>query len=165
MRRVAVRAMKQDDIAAILAINAAGWPGVAPLTLHETDTMLAGITRCWVADGADGISGYLIAYAASDVYDGEEFAWFRRQCAAFLYIDQVAIAPKSRHAGIGSQLYRVAAEHALTHSLNILTCEVNTDPPNPISLRFHRALGFQSVGALRTQDERTVLLLRLDLSI
>jgi uncharacterized protein len=159
-----IREARPEDVAALHAINAAGQPGVAPLTAHEASAIAARATPCWVAEESGGVRGYLIAYTASDVYDGEEFAWFQQRYAAFLYIDQIAVSPESRHSGVGSQLYQVAGEYARAHGLNILTCEVNVEPPNPISLRFHRALGFQDVGVLHTVDGRTVALLRLDVS-
>jgi uncharacterized protein len=163
MRSIAVRRAQPEDAAAIRAINAAGRPGVAPLTPHELDSIAGGATRCWVAEEPGEIIGYLIAYAIRDVYDGEEFAWFRRRYPAFLYIDQVAVVPGSRRAGVGSRLYQVAEDAARTQGLDALCCEVNLEPPNPISLSFHRRLGFRDVGVLRTQDGRTVALLHLPL--
>ena len=159
-----IREARREDRAAILAINAAGQPGVAPLTSHELDAISARRTRCWIAEDAGRVSGYLIAYAAGDVYDGEEFAWFQREYASFLYVDQIAVAPAYQHRGVGAALYRAAVEYAVAHSFPLLTCEVNLEPPNPVSLRFHHALGFREVGNLHTEDGRTVALLRLDLS-
>ena len=161
---IMIRETKPTDVAAIGAINAAGWPGVAPLTLMEIDAIAAGIIRCWVAEKDDAILGYLIAYAARDEYAGEEFAWLQRKYATFLYIDQIAVAPHGRREGAGSALYRVAADYALARGFDSLTCEVNVEPPNPVSLRFHHTLGFQDIGVLHTRDGRTVALLRLDLS-
>lgn len=159
-----IREARREDIEAILAINAAGQPGVSPLTEYEVEAIAAQRVRCWVAEDAGKVSGYLIVYAAGDIYDGEEFAWFEREYASFLYVDQIAVAPEYRRRGVGAVLYRAVTEYAVTHGFPWLTCEVNTEPPNPVSLRFHRALGFEDVGALRTSDGRAVALLRLDVS-
>ncbi|MGH2516909.1 MAG: GNAT family N-acetyltransferase, partial [Ktedonobacterales bacterium] len=156
-----IRAARLEDSAAIQAINAAGEPGVAPLTTQEMEAIAAGVIRCWIAEAPDGISGYLIAYTGDDVYDGEEFAWFQQRYAAFLYIDQIAVAPEARRDGAGFALYQAAGNYALAHDCDALVCEVNVAPLNAVSLRFHRFLGFKDVGEMRTHDGRTVALLRL----
>lgn len=166
MGHVTVRDAQPADLPAILSINAAGWPGVAPLTSGEAAALATGAIRCWVAVQAETgeterVTGYLIVYAAGDTYDAEEFAWFQRQYATFLYVDQIAVDPNGRRGGVGSALYRVAEAYARAQGCDALTCEVNLEPPNPISLSFHRSLGFQEVGNLRTQDGRTVALLHL----
>ena len=173
MGRVTIRAAERRDTDAILAINAAGQPGVAPLTAGEIAAIGGGAPRCWVAVGApepgegvateERVRGYLIAYGADAVYDGEEFAWFRARYEAFLYIDQIAIAPGSRHGGVGAALYRAVAAEAQATGYERLTCEVNLEPPNPISLRFHDKNGFARVGTMATHDGRTVALLRREL--
>jgi uncharacterized protein len=159
--RVNVREARPDDLAMIRAINEAGQPGVAPLTQQDAATIASGAASCWIAEGNDGVVGYLIAYGAGDAYDGEEFAWFQRQYPTSLYIDQVAVARGGRRGGVGSALYGIATETAVARGFDALTCEVNLEPPNPVSLRFHRHLGFQEVGTLHTADGRTVALLRL----
>jgi hypothetical protein len=53
-----------------------------------------------------------------------------------------------------------ACARGLTH----LVCEVNLDPPNPVSLNFHTKLGFVEVGVLVTQDGRTVSLRQKELN-
>jgi predicted GNAT superfamily acetyltransferase len=163
MGHIAVRAARPGDEASLRAINAAGQPGVSPLTPEEVAAIAAGAIRCWIAEVAGAVGGYLVAYASGDAYDGEEFGWFRGRYPAFLYVDQVAVAAGGRRTGVGSALYRVAMEHARAGGLTALTCEVNLEPPNPVSLGFHRALGFREVGVLRTADGRTVALLHLDL--
>jgi hypothetical protein len=157
---ITVHLVRPADLEVLRAINAAGLPGVTPLSTEELAALETGALRCWVAEAPEGVAGYLIAYTASDAYDGEEFAWFQRHFARFLYIDQVAIASRSRRGGIGSALYQAIADEALALGLDSLTCEVNLVPPNPVSLSFHRARGFQEVGVLRAQDGRTVALLR-----
>ncbi|HEY7782242.1 MAG TPA: GNAT family N-acetyltransferase [Ktedonobacterales bacterium] len=159
--RITIRRARPEDTAAIGAINAAGQPGVAPLTPVEMAAIAAGTLRCWVADDSAAVLGYLIAYAAGDAYDGEEFAWFGRRYPALLYVDQIAVAPAGRRRGIGSALYAAARAAAVAEGHAAFTCEVNLDPPNPISPRFHDQLGFHEVGVLRTADGRTVVLLRL----
>ncbi|SRR5579875_1003205 len=159
----ALRPCQPSDVVAIQSINLAGIPGVSLLIQPELDGLADGSMLCWVAEDAGQVVGYLITYTNSDTYDGEEFAWFQRHHSTFLYIDQVAIAVSHRRRGVGVALYCRATEDARERGLESLTCEVNLDPPNPVSLAFHHDLGFTSIGELHTGDGRYVTLLRKSL--
>lgn len=165
MSALSIRPAQRADAAAIVAINAAGRPGVYPLMLDEVDATLASAPYVTVAELGGQVVGYLIGYTAGDVCEGEEFAWFQAHVSRFLYIDQVAVAPAARRAHVGARLYAHAAAHALAHDLSALVCEVNLDPPNPASLRFHERLGFQEIGVISVQDGRTVSLRRKNLAV
>ena len=152
------RPARPDDIATIAAINTAGQPGVSPLTAEAVAYVLADAPYVTVAVLDGEVAGYMIGYMASDAYDGEEFAWFRARLPRFLYIDQIAVAPAARRAGVGAHLYAHAVSFAGAHMAASLVCEVNLEPPNPASLRFHARLGFREVGVLTVSDGRTVSL-------
>jgi len=105
--------------------------------------------------------GYVLAFLSSDVYEGEEFQSFlARSDEPFLYIDQVATCAMARGANIASQMYAWLQQRS--HELGIFTlcCGVNLRPANPVSMRFHRKLGFESIGGLETSDGLLVALLR-----
>lgn len=153
-----IRTARQQDFEAILAINAEGQPGVSALTYSELISALAS-GSVWVAVGTAGLAGYLIAYRSDAVYGGEEFAWFQSRYSPFLYIDQVAVAEQHRRAAVGFQLYQKAENAAREQGVSLLVCEVNLDPPNPVSLAFHTRNDFREVGILDTQDGRKVTLL------
>jgi predicted GNAT superfamily acetyltransferase len=99
-----------------------------------------------------------------DRYDGEEFNWFKHNFARFLYIDQIAIAIAARGAGVGAQVYRFLEQRAREQALTSLVCEVNLEPPNPVSLAFHTRQRFVEVETLATSDGRMVSLRRKELS-
>ena len=158
MNQITIRAARQQDFDAILAINAEGQPGVSALTRAELVSALES-GSVWVAEGTTGLAGYLVAYRSDAVYDGEEFAWFQSRYSPFLYIDQVAVAPQQRRAAVGFQLYQTVERAAREQGLFALVCEVNLEPPNPISLAFHTRNDFHEVGVLDTRDGRKVTLL------
>lgn len=163
MNAISIRLASRDDIAAIQRINEMGQPGVSQLTAGELEAVATGATHCWVAvDAEQTVVGYLIAYRESDAYDGEEFIWFQRRYHSFLYVDEIAVAEDMRGRGIGERLYQAAIGSA--RGLDALVCEVNLEPPNPGSLRFHTRLGFVEVGQMKTEDGRLVHLLRLPLA-
>ena len=74
----------------------------------------------------------------------------------FLYVDQVAVDSERSRSGIGSRLYAALPELATKRQIEWLCCEVNTSPPNPASLAFHRRLGFIEMGNGDTLDGRRV---------
>jgi predicted GNAT superfamily acetyltransferase len=158
MAALAIRPARRADIPAIATINLAGRPGLAPLTPENAAEALRLASYFVLAELADQVVGYLIGYTSEARYEGDEFVWFRSRFDRFLYVDQVAVAPTHRRAGIGAQLYGRAAAHADAHGLPALVCEVNLDPPNPASLAFHARLGFREVGILTIPDGRTVSL-------
>src|SRR3990170_3624798 len=75
--------------------------------------------------------------------------WFEGHYAAFLHVDRVVIDPQFRGSRAGRRLYGDIFEHAEHHQAGIVICEVNIQPPNPVSMRFHLQQGFQPVGQQR----------------
>src|SRR5262249_34694999 len=104
------------------------------------------------------VVGYVVAMRFDTPYAAEEFLKFRTLYPRFLYIDQVAIAAARRSRGLGSLLYDRVEAIAAQAGLPLLTCEVNTRPPNPRSIAFHERRGFREVGRLDVRDGRSVAL-------
>ena len=164
MSHVRIRDARPEDAPAILAINADGVPGVSALTRETLADLLERATCFRVAETGHGLAGYVILFAADAAYDGEEFLWFQGRLAAgriapFLYIDQVAVAGRTRRSGVATTLYDDVANAARLRGLSLLTCEVNLRPENPASIRFHHRNGFREIGTLETRDGRRVSLL------
>ena len=158
-----MRPALDQDFERIIAINAAGCPGVCALTLAELAAIQVDAPLFNVAEIDRELVGYVIAYLDANAYDGEEFNWFKRHFARFLYIDQIAVAQSARRAGVGAQIYQQLEQHARQQTLTSLTCEVNLEPPNPVSLAFHTRQRFVEVGTLATSDGRAVSLRRKEL--
>ena len=106
------------------------------------------------------LAGYALVFAGEHGYDGEEFGLLRSKLAdGFAYVDQIAVVPSCRGAGVGRALYDSIAAQARALGTKALCCEVNLSPPNPDSLTFHQRMGFARIGELATQDGREVALL------
>ena len=155
---VIIRPISHADHAEILRINALSRPAVAPLDRAELERLLSFGADHRVAETADAaVVGYMLVFAHHCAYDGEEFRYFVGQIREpFLYVDQVAIDPQHRRAGIGGQLYAALCEQARARQVKVLCCEVNTAPPNPASRAFHVRLGFTAAGEADTLDGRRV---------
>jgi len=156
---VAIRAARADDRAAIERINREGQPGVNPLSGEELETCLARATLFRVAEAAGEPCGYLLAFGAGFASIGEEYAWFAARHAAFLYVDQIAVARAAWGRGVAAALYGELEREARARGIGQLVCEVNLRPANPRSLAFHARQGFREVGQLEVSDGRFVALL------
>ncbi len=68
-------------------------------------------------------------------------------------------------SGLARALYRDFYSVARHTGHDTITCEVNIDPPNPVSDAFHAGEGFEEVGrALNPQSGKTVRFLMRSLS-
>jgi len=125
----------------------------------EIEICIARATHFRVAESDGAVAGYLLAFGEGFAAIGDEYAWFSARHAAFLYVDQVAVARARWRAGVGAALYADLERAARARGAAVLTCEVNLEPPNPRSLAFHTRLGFSEVGRLKVSDGRFVALL------
>ena len=160
---VAIRAARAGDRAAIAQVNLEGQPGVNPMSAEEIDACLARATLFRVAQSADAVCGYLIAFAAGFESIGDEYAWFSARRPAFLYVDQVAVSRAAWGQGVAAALYAELEREARARGIAHLVCEVNLHPANPRSLAFHARQGFREVGRLEVSDGRHVALLEREL--
>ncbi len=157
---VQLRQACADDFDEILKINAESAPHVAKLEVDDLRQLVTIASFALVASDGVHVVGYALAFLSSDVYEGDEFQSFRaRFVEPFLYIDQVAACPKARRANIASQMYAWLQQRSRALGIFILCCGVNVRPANPVSMWFHRKLGFESVGDLETRDGLLVALL------
>jgi uncharacterized protein len=152
------------DAEALLQLNSTCQPHVVRLDRAELGRLRGLGAVVVVADGDrdrdGGLAGYLIAFADTAPYDGEEFQYFQRHLERpFLYIDQVAVSPRYRQRGVARALYDSLASNPGLAAAVKRCCEVNVDPPNPGSMDFHQRMGFERLAELQVSDGRTVALL------
>jgi predicted GNAT superfamily acetyltransferase len=105
----------------------------------------------------------LFGFFQGSSYASENYRWFTQKYPRFAYVDRVAVQDSARRLGIASMLYEdfIAGMPA---DIPVLTCEVNTLPPNPGSLRYHERHGFEIVGHQKTEGgTKEVALLVKDL--
>ncbi len=161
LKSVAIRPLADADCAGILSINAGNRPAVAALDRAELERLRGLSDMHLVAVAGDGaLIAYMLVFADRCAYDGEEFQYFRAHLSPpFLYVDQVAVDPRRTRSGVGTRLYGELLELAAARRIGALCCEVNTSPPNPASLEFHRRLGFTAIGNGDTLDRRRVTFL------
>ncbi|MEM6899589.1 MAG: GNAT family N-acetyltransferase [Pseudomonadota bacterium] len=143
---IEIRPYRHDDLASLHAINVASEPGVGAVTKDRLAEIIS-MGRCDVAVDESGAAlGFVLLHPPNAEYDGSNFHWFADRYESFVYVDRIAVTPAARGQKIGDQLYTYAFS-TFTGDALLIGCEVNSVPPNPASLRFHKRLGFEEVGA------------------
>jgi predicted GNAT superfamily acetyltransferase len=87
------------------------------------------------------------------------YAWFNTKYDEFIYVDRIAVSTGYRDRGIGSLLYKEVVSYSNQYSIPIVA-EVNLNPPNPGSMRFHERFQFEEIGILEHEDKSVTMLLR-----
>jgi predicted GNAT superfamily acetyltransferase len=133
----------------LLEVNNLSDRETSMLTRERFDRM---ISLARVATFIEPSAAFLLAFAQDDEFDGGHFQWFRSRFDKFLYIDRIVVAADRRRLGLGSALYADLFKRAEELGRKSIVCEVNLQPPNPISDQFHVAQGFQEVGRATIED-------------
>ena len=144
----AVRDIEIADLARVLEINNANTPGVSELTFAELELDLHSSLHALAIDNELGeVCAFCITFDPDALDAGDNHRWFVERYKSFVYLDRIAIDSNHQNRGLGALLYQSVEQRMLKsaeHSL--LCCEVNLEPPNPGSLRFHQRIGFTEVG-------------------
>ena len=156
-----VRNIEIADLARVLEINNANTPGVSELTMSELETDITNCLHALAIDNEHGeVCAFCITFAPDAPDAGANHRWFAERYKSFVYLDRIAIDSKNKNRGLGALLYQTVEQRMLNsakHSL--LCCEVNLEPPNPGSLRFHQRIGFTEVGQRGDGNAYRVVLL------
>jgi predicted GNAT superfamily acetyltransferase len=161
-----VRNIEITDVARVLEINNANTPGVSELTLSELETDIKNCLHALAIDNEHGeVCAFCITFAPDAPDAGANHRWFADRFESFVYLDRIAIDPTYQNLGLGVLLYQSVEQQMIDsaqHSL--LCCEVNLEPPNPGSLRFHHRIGFTEVGQHSPQQDYLVSMLSKNLN-
>ena len=161
-----VRNIESADLTRVLEINNANTPGVSELTLSELETDIENCLHALAIDNEHGeVCAFCITFAPDAPDAGVNHRWFADRFESFVYLDRIAIDPTYQNLGLGVLLYQSVEQQMIDsaqHSL--LCCEVNLEPPNPGSLRFHHRIGFTEVGQQSPQQNYVVSMLSKNLN-
>jgi predicted GNAT superfamily acetyltransferase len=160
---IVIRKLDAADLKSALAINEAAVPAVNSLSAERMLWFFenAPWLRCAVRE--DEVLAILFGFFQGSSYTSDNYRWFARKYPRFAYVDRVAVSDSARRLGIASMLYEDFIAGMPT-DIPVLTCEVNTLPPNPGSLRYHERHGFEIVGRQTTENgAKQVALLAKDL--
>jgi predicted GNAT superfamily acetyltransferase len=142
-----------DNFAAVLALNNRH---AIELSWLDLDRLTRIVEAAYYAYASSDRSAFMIALDQDADYDSPNFLWFRERFASFIYVDRIVVDPSGRRQGFARELYRDLFARARKDGHEVVGCEVNRDPPNPASDRFHEALGFQTEGEAPITSGKTV---------
>lgn len=144
---ISLRNALKEDLCKVHLLNQSALPHVNSILIEDLEYFLKVAIYFKVFED---LSGFLIALRPGLDYQSENYQWFSNKFDDFYYIDRIVIAEDFRGKGKGSKLYKDLFNAARDKTAR-LTCEVNADPPNPLSLAFHANLGFTSIGKQNTE--------------
>ena len=150
------------DLVRVLEINNANTPGVSELTFAELESDLNNSLHALAIDNERGdVCAFCITFDPNAPDAGANHHWFAERYKSFVYLDRIAIDSNHQNRGLGALLYQAVEQRMLDSSeYSLLCCEVNLEPPNPGSLRFHQRIGFTEVGQHSPQQGYVVSLLQ-----
>jgi uncharacterized protein len=140
------RTAAESDFPDILVLNLESEHFLSPLSPAKLSRLAGQAAVFQVAIAEDLIAGFLLVFGPQADYDSPNFLWFKARYGDFLYVDRIVISEKFRGHHLASGFYERLEAHAVAHRVEWVVCEVNIEPPNPASLRFHEKRGFIEVG-------------------
>lgn len=147
MREIDLKTAGAEIRADVVRLNAAVEEKTSVLDAAGLDRLLAAsVFAPTILDETGQVLAFLLGFAPGADYSSPNYLWFCGRLARFAYVDRVVVAEAARGRGLARRLYDRFAAFATARDLGPLTCEVNSDPPNPGSDAFHAALGFTVMG-------------------
>jgi predicted GNAT superfamily acetyltransferase len=152
MKNVAIRDAVANDYETICALNLAEVQHTSPMDAARLAT-LANLSCYFKVACVDGtVAAFILAMSSGALYENDNFSWFARRYARFIYVDRVVVSVTSRGMRLGSLLYEDLFLYARNNAIPLVTCEYNVIPPNEPSRLFHDRFGFEEQGTQWVAD-------------
>lgn len=149
-----LRPATDADISHLVCLNNAAVPAVPDTPADDMSELLGASSLALVAidpeTPADPL-GFVVALEGGEDWSGENYTWFEERGLDHLYVDRIVVGEGARGRGIGRLFYDAVFDAARAAGHDVVTCEVNLNPPNPGSMRFHGRLGFEERGQQLTK--------------
>ncbi len=154
-----IRPRTPADDDRIRAVNAANVPEVGPLDEERLALFAGGAPHFDVVEVDGVIEGLFVGLGEGLAYASPNYRWFLDRHERFAYVDRIALEPVARGIGVADELYARFESWARETGRPVVCAEVNVEPPNPRSMRFHERRGFVAVGELAPYgtDERVAM--------
>ncbi|PHQ34004.1 GNAT family N-acetyltransferase [Rhodopirellula bahusiensis] len=156
MKSPTIRTMRLADCAAVVELNEA----VVSVTSSMDSVRFAELFELseieLIVELEGSVVGFLLAMVEGCGYDNGNYAWFEERLRNFLYIDRVVVSGECRGLGVGRSLYSHLFEEADRLGSLHVCAEMDLEPPNEASLRFHLGMGFVPIGTRVLESGKTV---------
>ena len=154
-----IRDVEEQDLAAVLALNEASLPHVNSVPIAQLEKFRREAAYFRVALADEAIAACLVGLTPEADYGSLNFRWFQARYDDFAYVDRIVVAEHARRLGLGSALYADFERHFSGRTPR-LACEVNLEPPNEVSMAFHRRHGFVQVGSQPVDGKIVAMLVK-----
>ncbi len=136
----------------VLALNENLVHYLSPLSLKELQSLAdqSDLFKVVVQNGK--VVGFFISLREGQPYKSVNYRWFSQRYPTFLYIDRIVISQEMHGKGLGKALYQYLFAYAREKGITKIAAEIYSQPPNMVSLKFHKATGFVEVGRQMTAD-------------
>jgi predicted GNAT superfamily acetyltransferase len=149
-------AVEPSDASALKDLLSLNNAHARALSWLEPERLVHMVRAAFLARRIGQANAFLLAFDQDADYGSPNFLWFRSRYKRFVYVDRIVVAPAARGRGYARLLYNDLFQHASRAGHDRVVCEVNADPPNPVSDAFRARLGFVEVGSPTTHDGKTV---------
>lgn len=144
-----VRPAGPDDMRWMLDLNRVHEEALSPL---DADALVKLTAEALLVRVVEPQAGFVVCFDQDADYHSPNFLWFRERYERLTYVDRIAVDASAGRSGTGSALYDAVFSEARRLGYPVVCAEVNTDPPNPVSLAFHERRGFEPAGEVRLED-------------
>jgi predicted GNAT superfamily acetyltransferase len=146
MKNVSIRNAAVADYESICNLNLSEVQHTSPMDAVRLSELAELSCYFKVALAAGSVAAFLLAIPSGAPYQNDNFSWFARHYAQFVYVDRVVVSSAFRGMGLGSRLYEDLFRYARSNAIPLVTCEYNIFPPNEASKLFHDKFGFAERG-------------------
>ena len=143
---VIIRPAKLSDFERILQLNEEFVYYLNQMSAEQLSIYNAYAELNLIAEIDGKVEAFVLAFRENTDYDYITYVLFKERYEKFLYIDRIVVSDKCQGLGVGSMLYDKIMDHARNTGVSLVTAEVDSDPPNPVSLGFHEKFGFKNMG-------------------
>ena len=159
-RSFIIKPATEEHLRDILRLNEINVAVLAPLDLEQLKRLGGMAELFWVVEMDGKVAAFLIALREGQAYESVNYRWFAAHYERFLYVDRIVVAEGARKAGVGKALYEGVLAHAGNIGAPVVTAEIDIEPENAPSLRFHGSFGFREVGQQRVADGKKAVSLQ-----
>jgi predicted GNAT superfamily acetyltransferase len=152
-----IRAIGPADLEEIWELNQANVPMVGSVDQGRMQYLVDACQYALLVEESS-LDGFSLVFGPGSSYDSVNYQWFSDKRPGAYYLDRVAFRSGAQRQGLGTALYQHIEKLLVNDGAQELALEVNVDPPNLSSLRFHEHHGFVEVGQQQTPYGTTVSL-------
>ena len=143
-----IRPYEAKDEEAVLKLNEDSVSFLSPMNRTRFVRLKSVSRLILVAECDRKVVAFLMGFSDNADYDSVNYQWFSARLKSFFYIDRIVVNKKYRSLGIGRTFYSKIYNWASQEKMKWLVAEIDFEPPNETSLKFHNKQQFVEVAKL-----------------